>query len=147
MSLDRRSLLRTFATAGAAAVAVEGTAQARVRPMAPADALGLLYDTSLCIGCKSCVVACREANNKKADTKNSPLWDEPMDLNGEDGIALIRKIRANVPGLPIIAIGDRFDQATRDFAQELGIAELLQKPITPEWKPVVERVRALRARA
>ena len=70
-----------------------------------------------------------------------------LDLNGEDGIALIRKIRANVPELPIIAIGDRFDQATRDFAQELGIAELLQKPITPEWKPVVERVRALRARA
>jgi len=85
MSLDRRSLLRTFATAGAAAVAVEGTAQARVRPMAPADALGLLYDTSLCIGCKSCVVACREVNGTKPETSNSPggIWDTPMDLDGQ----------------------------------------------------------------
>ena len=51
---------------------------------APADAVGLLYDTTLCIGCKTCVVACREANGKKPDTSNSNgLWDAPLDLNGQ----------------------------------------------------------------
>jgi Fe-S-cluster-containing dehydrogenase component len=83
MSVDRRFLLKSFTAAGAAAVAAEGTSEARVRAAVPADAMGLLYDTTLCIGCKTCVVACREANGKKADTKNSPLWDEPMDLNGD----------------------------------------------------------------
>jgi len=84
MSVDRRFLIKSIAAAGAAAAA-GGTAQARVRPAAPADALGLLYDTTRCIGCKTCVVACREANNLKPDTSNAPgrLWDMPMDLNGD----------------------------------------------------------------
>ena len=69
-----------------------------------------------------------------------------LDLKRDDGIALIRKIRENVPGLPIIAIAEKQQQATADLVQELGVAEVLTKPITPEWKPVVERVRALRAR-
>ncbi|HWC66165.1 MAG TPA: 4Fe-4S binding protein, partial [Thermoanaerobaculia bacterium] len=85
MSVDRRNLFKGIASAGAAAVAGGGTAQARrLRPMAPADAMGLLYDTSLCIGCKSCVVACREANGTKPETKSSGgLWDAPMDLDGQ----------------------------------------------------------------
>ena len=83
MSVDRRNLFKGIASAGAAAVAGAGTAQARIRPMAPADAMGLLYDTSLCIGCKSCVVACREANGTKPETKSSGgLWDAPVDLDG-----------------------------------------------------------------
>ena len=36
--------------------------------VAPADAVGLLYDTTKCIGCKACMVACREANGLEADT-------------------------------------------------------------------------------
>lgn len=69
-----------------------------------------------------------------------------LDLKGEDGIALIRRIREHVPGLPIIAIAENLQQAAIDLAKELGVAEVLTKPITPEWKPIVERVRALRAR-
>ena len=83
MSFDRRSLLKSFAAAGAAVAATEGMSEARVRPELPADAMGLLYDTTLCIGCKTCVVACREANGKKPDTTYSPLWDAPSDLNGQ----------------------------------------------------------------
>ena len=83
MSVDRRSLLKSFAAAGAAAVALEEKAEARVRPALRSDAMGLLYDTTLCIGCKTCVVACREANGKKPDTTSSPLWDAPTDLNGQ----------------------------------------------------------------
>lgn len=85
MSLDRRKLLKTVAAAGAAAAVSGGTSEARVRGTIPPDALGLLYDTTKCIGCKSCVVACREANSKKPDRTNAPggIWDTPMDLNGQ----------------------------------------------------------------
>jgi Fe-S-cluster-containing dehydrogenase component len=84
MECNRRSLLKSVAVAGAAA-AVSQVAEARARATAPPDALGLLYDTTKCIGCKTCVVACREANGTKPDTANAPggLWDMPMDLNGD----------------------------------------------------------------
>jgi Fe-S-cluster-containing dehydrogenase component len=85
MTLDRRSLLTGAAATAAAAAAstVSRPAEAAVKT-APADAVGLLYDTTLCIGCKTCVVACREANDKKPDTSNSNgLWDAPLDLNGQ----------------------------------------------------------------
>jgi len=84
MRVNRRLLFKSLAAAGASAVA-GATAQGRARPVAPPDALGLLYDTTRCIGCKACVVACREANATRPDTSNAPgrLWDMPMDLNGQ----------------------------------------------------------------
>ena len=69
-----------------------------------------------------------------------------LDLKREDGMALIRDLVERCPGLPIIAITEQTQKAARDLAKELGAVEVLEKPITPEWKPVVERVRAMRAR-
>ena len=68
-----------------------------------------------------------------------------LDLRG-DGLALIRRIRQNIPGLPIIAISEQTQKAANDLVRELGVVEVLQKPITPEWRPIVERVRGMRAR-
>jgi formate dehydrogenase beta subunit len=42
----------------------------------------MLYDTTLCIGCKACVSACSEANGLKPDTGTSGgLWQMPKYLN------------------------------------------------------------------
>ena len=50
--------------------------------VAPSDAVGLLYDTTKCIGCKACVVACREANGLAPDTSwSGGLYQAPLDLN------------------------------------------------------------------
>ena len=43
----------------------------------------MLYDTTLCIGCKTCVVACQEANDLEPDTGAEGLWQMPQDLNGQ----------------------------------------------------------------
>lgn len=86
MSTDRRSVLKGLAaTAAVAAAGAEAPLEARTAALPPADAVGMLYDTTLCIGCKSCVVACREANDKKPDRSNAPggIWDAPIDLNGQ----------------------------------------------------------------
>ena len=69
-----------------------------------------------------------------------------LNFNGQHGVALIRSMRETFPGLPIIAITDTPQKAAHDLLAELGVAEVLSKPITPAWKPVVERVRAMRAR-
>lgn len=69
-----------------------------------------------------------------------------VDLPG-DGYSLIQKLHDANPDLLIIAIAGAMKAAVLSATDDLGIVEVLRKPITPEWKPVVERVRARRAEA
>jgi Fe-S-cluster-containing dehydrogenase component len=81
MSSSRRSFLKSLAAAGATAAASAVPAAAAEKPAAPGDAVGMLYDTTRCIGCKACVVACKEANGLEPDTRQDPLHDAPLALN------------------------------------------------------------------
>jgi formate dehydrogenase beta subunit len=82
MALDRRTLLRGIAgTAGAGVVASAAKAEPPRQP--PSDAVGLLYDATRCIGCKTCVVACKQANHlpPDADAYFGAMYDEPAILS------------------------------------------------------------------
>lgn len=83
MGIDRRTMLKSMALAGATAAARVTPLQARQRRVAAADAVGMLYDTTRCIGCKACVTACKEANADRADTRTPGMetYDAPADLN------------------------------------------------------------------
>jgi Fe-S-cluster-containing dehydrogenase component len=85
MAVDRRALFKTVAATGAAVAAGTAPALARAPRTAPPDALGMLYDTTRCIGCKACVVACAQANALTPDTDYFPgaLYQAPTDLNGQ----------------------------------------------------------------
>ena len=65
MDRTRRSFLKGVAAAGtgmaAAAVPAFG---ATAKPAAPADAVGLLYDTTRCIGCKACMTSSRRRSSR-----------------------------------------------------------------------------------
>jgi formate dehydrogenase beta subunit len=80
--ISRRAALRGLAAAGAAIAGV-GRSAAATLPVPAADAVGLLYDATLCIGCKACMVACNEANGLPPDTGATPaaLYHEPLDLS------------------------------------------------------------------
>ena len=82
MGITRRAALQTMLAAGATAAGAR-PADAAVLPAPPADAVGLLYDATLCIGCKTCTVACRDANGLAPDTTASPdrLYNAPLDLS------------------------------------------------------------------
>jgi Fe-S-cluster-containing dehydrogenase component len=85
--MDRRTALKRLA-AGAGVVAGVGvlakTAKAKTPAEAPPGAVGMLYDTTRCIGCKACVVACSEANNLPPDTGDSGgLYQQPLSLNAK----------------------------------------------------------------
>ncbi len=50
---------------------------------------GMLYDATRCVGCKTCMVACKRVNGntdglefEKADFDKDGLWDAPEDLDG-----------------------------------------------------------------
>lgn len=92
MSLKRRRFLQG-AGAGALACVAAPEAGAIARPpktLSP-DAVGMLYDSTLCIGCQACVAACREANGVRVDGPPTPLaawnaaetWHTTPDLDGE----------------------------------------------------------------
>jgi Fe-S-cluster-containing dehydrogenase component len=82
---NRRDFLKGV-LAGCAAL---GTAS--VAPLAcardtlnrPAEGLGLLFDSTLCVGCKACVAACKEANENPPEfSTKDHLWDTPLDTSG-----------------------------------------------------------------
>jgi Fe-S-cluster-containing dehydrogenase component len=83
---DRRSLLKGLALAGGATatgLAPATPAAAYERKEFPSQALGMLYDTTRCIGCKACVVGCQQANELQPDTRRDGLHLMPDDLNGQ----------------------------------------------------------------
>ena len=100
--VSRRGFLRNAvkgsaaaAATACAAVAAPTEANAFQRPPKPlpSDAVGLLYDSTLCIGCKACVTACKEVNNMPPDigpeqqawngVPGNPTWDSPVELSAK----------------------------------------------------------------
>jgi Fe-S-cluster-containing dehydrogenase component len=82
MAISRRDLLKGAAVAGAT-LAVAGTAEAREKVDPGADAVGLLFDPTLCVGCRGCQTACKTANKLPADKVEATggVYDAPADLN------------------------------------------------------------------
>ncbi len=91
MRISRRSLLKGAAAAGAAGAvtALAGKAEASEHePKHRPDAVGMLYDSTLCVGCRACVTKCKEANQLPVDASamqgtEKPVYDAPNDLNGQ----------------------------------------------------------------
>jgi Fe-S-cluster-containing dehydrogenase component len=82
MKVGRRNAMKALVAGGALAAAKAAPVEAaRVKGFDSADAMGMLYDTTLCIGCKACVVACREANDLEYRRDAEGLHLAPVDLD------------------------------------------------------------------
>jgi two-component system OmpR family response regulator len=66
-------------------------------------------------------------------------------LPGEDGMDIARKLRAESPGLPIVMLTGRKDEADRVMGLELGADDYLTKPFSP--RELLARIRALLRRS
>lgn len=86
--MNRRQVLLNIVagvsgTMAASAMTADAAGHA-AQPVAPPDAVAMLYDNTLCTGCKACMPACAEANGLPADTEMSGgLWQMPPDLNAK----------------------------------------------------------------
>ncbi len=87
MLVSRRLLLQGAAVAGASTV-LPGKAQARGKVEPLEEAVGMLYDSTHCVGCGGCVAACKEANGLP--------WDEPTDLSNTTR-SIVKTRRLAVP--------------------------------------------------
>lgn len=92
MQVDRRQFLKGAAITGAATAAVPSEASAALLRDAkemPPKAVGMLYDSALCVGCKACMDACKAANGMPVETPavlsawNEGTWDAALDLSGK----------------------------------------------------------------
>jgi Fe-S-cluster-containing dehydrogenase component len=86
MGISRRDALKVMVGAGGATLAAVATPQPATAAavVARPDAVAMLYDTTRCIGCKACMVACTKANNLEPDPGWSQgLYQAPADLNGK----------------------------------------------------------------
>jgi len=66
-------------------------------------------------------------------------------LPGEDGMTIARDLRNEFPGLPIIILTGRKDEADRVMGLELGADDYLTKPFSP--RELLARIRALLRRS
>jgi Fe-S-cluster-containing dehydrogenase component len=88
---SRRRFLKGTLAGGAfasVAAAVPAPAEARANKTMPPEALGLLYDATLCVGCKACVAACKEVNQVNGtapefNTGDQRYWDTPLDTTAK----------------------------------------------------------------
>ena len=79
--MKRRDFLKG-AAGGLALLTFEGkVVDARTVEALPPEALGILYDSTLCVGCNACMAACKKANSMEPESTDSlPIYDNPQDL-------------------------------------------------------------------
>jgi len=100
MAISRRDLLKGAASGGLLLATGLPSAHATMSKTLPPEAVGLLYDATLCIGCKSCVVNCKVKNSEPGGALyregmqhppyesagpegNAGIWDAPQELSGK----------------------------------------------------------------
>jgi len=95
MGVNRRDFLKLAAGGGVLLASAPSPGSAAVRKELPPEAVGILYDATLCIGCKSCMYNCKKYNSEKGgalfseNLKEPPyeylqpekIWDAPKDLS------------------------------------------------------------------
>ncbi|MDD4870292.1 MAG: hydrogenase 2 operon protein HybA [Kiritimatiellae bacterium] len=88
-SQSRRDFLKIATGTGAGFLAVTPALAFSGMPPVNNKNLGMLYDATKCVGCKTCMVACKRVNGKdgnqeveKASFDKDGLWDSPIDLSG-----------------------------------------------------------------
>lgn len=80
--MNRRDFLR--ASLGGAAAALTATADARPNLEPAPEAVGMLFDSTLCVGCKACVSACKRVNDLPPTVLGDEVqYDSAKDLSAQ----------------------------------------------------------------
>lgn len=82
-SISRRQFLRVAGLGLGSALLATEAAQAAPPSNDANDHVGMLYDTTLCVGCHACSAACREWNSTQAEPDPSGLYDAPRELTAD----------------------------------------------------------------
>jgi Fe-S-cluster-containing dehydrogenase component len=78
--MDRRDFLKLSASGAVIATSSCPSMARDSHPPMP-DAVGMLYDATLCIGCQACVVKCKDVNNMETNPNGDPQWEQNSHLS------------------------------------------------------------------
>lgn len=94
--MKRRDFLKNVAavTCGVAAAVGAPPAEARENRQLPPKAVGFLFDSTLCVGCKACVLACKQANDVPFSTPVREAYLDPSVDIGATALNVIKKYSA-----------------------------------------------------
>jgi formate dehydrogenase iron-sulfur subunit len=102
MSVSRRDFLKVAGGAGLGGVLLSAPSPRPVLAQAlAADSAAMLYDSTLCVGCRACQTACKRRSNLSPVTDQQNLYEAPRTLNannwtiiklykGDDGFSFIK---------------------------------------------------------
>lgn len=104
MDIKRRDFLKIVGGGGLLLASNVAPVLAISRPpkSMPPEAVGMFYDSTICIGCKACQHACKQFNEMPAEHTIRPpdmtdeLWDNPADLSGKT-LEIIKAVKTG-PG-------------------------------------------------
>ncbi len=107
--MKRRDFLKGSA-GSAALLCTAGTAEARENLQPAPEAVGMLYDSTLCVGCKACVSMCKKVNGMPAVAEaDKTYYDSARDLSG-DTLNVIKVFKSGT--------GENKDALTNGYAFE-----------------------------
>ena len=91
----------------------------------------------------------REAFEKYAGADFDMVFTD-LRMPGQDGLEVARRIKEMNPWLPIVVVTGYGTQEAEEQAKAIGVAEFLQKPLTPSIieevaAPIMGRITAARA--
>ena len=88
-SQSRRDFFKMLGLGGATLLASSVPAMANEKKWVNDEALGMLYDATMCVGCKACMATCKRVNGdygslsyEQAPFDKDGLWEAPPDLSG-----------------------------------------------------------------
>jgi len=85
MAINRRDFLKV--SAGSSLLLASNVSLANAAPkFLSHDAVGILYDATLCIGCKACMVNCKKYNSMPGGALENKYGDIPYEYNTPDKI-------------------------------------------------------------
>ena len=115
MAMNRRDFLKFSAGTGLMLTAGAAPGEAAQAPQLPPEAVGILYDATLCIGCMSCMVNCKKANAEPGGAlyhketagqipfeypKEEHIYDAPQNLSAHT-LCVIKAYRGGDGAKPV----------------------------------------------
>jgi Fe-S-cluster-containing dehydrogenase component len=102
MSVNRREFFRVAGAAGAASLATSGPARAESGDRVSGEWMGMLTDLTLCVGCRKCEWACRQANGLAEGEPidaydDASVMDEPR-RTSDVSLTVINRYDSGQPG-------------------------------------------------
>lgn len=81
--INRRAFLKGLVAGAAGGMLMPARVAAAAKESDPSEHVSMLYDSTMCVGCNACTVACRQWNKTDVELSPDGLYDAPQFLSAD----------------------------------------------------------------